>query len=107
VLIAPVHHDWPEMDALYASVEGWDVFPGIAANKQRPFTLERRYDIGAFASDQLAWRHVWKRAEAGSALHTRALAFLKKHSPIEHEEIRKHCLGLEVKHDRFHPKEER
>lgn len=105
-MTAPIHPDWTEHDATAASVEGWDLFPGHAGNKQRPFLLERRHLLGVFGTDQLAWCHVWTKAEAGSQLHARALALLKKHSPIEYAEIRKHCLGLETKHNRFNPKEE-
>lgn len=106
MIIAPIHPDWTEMDALHASVEGWDLFPGFSGDKRKPFMLEARAQLGVFASDEAAWRYVWTKAEAGSVLHARALAFLKKHSPIEHADIRKHGLGLNVNHNRFQPKEE-
>lgn len=105
MIIAPIHPDWDEMSALSASVEGWDLFPGFGGAR-KPYQMERRAELDVFASDEAAWRHVWKKSEAGSALHARALAFLKKHSPVEHADIRRHSLGLDVKANRFHPKQE-
>ena len=103
---APIHPEWTEFDSTMASVEGWDLFPSIGGSKLKPFWLERRSQLGVFASDEEAWLHVWKRAQAGAALHQRALAFLQKHSPAEYAEIRRHGLGLNVQHNRFKPKEE-
>lgn len=102
---APIHPDWDAFTSLSASVDGWDIFPGFGESKVRPFMLERRTELGTFASDEAAWRHVWAKAEAGSDLHVRALAFLKRHSPVEHAEIRKHGMGLVAPTNRFHPKE--
>ena len=93
----PIHPEWPLFDSTAASVEGWDIFPGY---KERPFLLERRSRLGVFASDDLAHAHVWKRAQAGSALHQRALDFLRRRSPVEHAEIRRHGLGLDALHSR-------
>lgn len=106
-MTAPVHPDWDEFSSLSASVDGWDLFPGYGDNKQRPIILERRFEMETFASDESVWRHVWEKAEAGSAVPMKALALLKRHSPIEHAEIRRVGMGLVVKQDRFHPKEER
>lgn len=104
-MTAPIHPDWDGFSSLSASVEGWDLFPGFG-NPRKPYQMERRAKLDVFASDEAAWRHVWEKAEAGSALHVRALAFLKKHSPIEHADIRRHGLGLDVKANRFQPKQE-
>lgn len=105
-MIAPVHPDWCEMEALGASVEGWDLFPAFSAHKDRRIWLERRFELHVFASDEEAWRHVWGKAQGGSALHQKALDLLKRASPAEYAEIRKVGLGLVVATDRFHFKQE-
>lgn len=101
-----IHPDWADFDSLSASVDGWDLFPGFSGDKRKPFLLQARSQLGVFASDEAAWSYVWRKAEAGSALHMRALAFLKKHSPIEHADMRRHGLGLNANHTRFQPKED-
>ena len=103
--MAAIHPEWSEFDSIGASIEGWDIFPSF--NQHRRFWLERRTTFGAFTSDEQAWRHVWIRAQAGSALHQRALDFLKKHSPGELAEVRRVGLGINVTHSRFHPKQEK
>src|SRR5947209_15166723 len=100
-----IHPEWSEFDSIGASIEGWDIFPSF--NPHRRFWLERRTSFGIFATDEQAGRHVWKRAQEGSALHQRALDFLKKHSPGEWGEIRRLALGINVTNNRFHPKEEK
>jgi hypothetical protein len=102
---ARVHPDWDELSSLGASVEGWDIFPGFG-DKGRPFLIEARMALHVFASDEAAWRHVWGKAHAGSALHLKALDLMKRFSPVEYAEIRKFGLGLNVSADRFHSKQE-
>jgi len=100
---APIHPEWSEFDSIGASIEGWDVFPSF--NPHRPFWIERRQVFSVFASDKQAWCHVWKQAHAGSALHQRALDFLKKHRPSELAEVRRFGLGVNITHSRFRPQE--
>jgi hypothetical protein len=104
-MFASIHPEWSELDSIGASIEGWDLFPSF--NQHRPFWIERRTldSLGVFASNEQAWCHVWKQAQSGSALHQRALDFLKKHSPNELAEVRRFGLGLNVQHNRFHPKD--
>ena len=103
--MAAIHPEWSGFDSIGASIEGWDIFPSF--NQHRLFWLERRTTFGAFTSDEQAACHVWKRAHEGSALHQRALDFLKKHSPGELAEVRRVGLGINTTHNRFHPKEEK
>jgi hypothetical protein len=91
--MAAIHSEWSEFDSVSASVDGWDLFPSF--NPHRRFWLERRTTFGDFTSDEQAWRHVWKRAHEGSALHQRALDFLKKHSPGELAEVRRFGLSID------------
>jgi hypothetical protein len=90
--MAAIHPEWSEFDSINASIEGWDIFPSF--NPHRPFWLERRTTFGTFTSDEQAWCHVWKRAHEGSALHQRALDFLKKHNPGELAEVRRAVASL-------------
>lgn len=79
-----------------AQAEGWDIFEASGSisneNGDREFQLQALDDSDVFTGetrDVDAWRHVYTQAQAGSPLHQQALAFLREHSPAEHEAILK------------------
>jgi hypothetical protein len=70
--------------------EGWDIFhtdrdDGVA------YELCRVDEMGVFADDTDAWRHVYAKAQVGSNLHLLALEVLQVLNPEEFAAIVKHC----------------
>lgn len=68
--------DWRPEDVEVAQSEGWDLFDNGGADGHADFELCRCDDLELFDGDAEAWRHVARRAAAGSPTHVRALAFL-------------------------------
>ena len=93
-----LHDKWaPHCNA--AQAEGWDIF----------FSQGSSYYVDQFqlqgidcpddgneprfaGDDGKAWRHVWKLADKGSALHVAAREFLREHSPEEFARIDDLCV---------------
>lgn len=73
---------WTLVDAQTAASEGWNIWD-CDGSEHGPYRIERCDGMALFPDDLDAWRHVWARAESGSELHKRALAFVKQHNPIE------------------------
>lgn len=86
----PAHYDkegWTGRDAIEASAEGWDVFDS-GGSENGPFQICMRDDMDSgFLTDEEVWQHVVDEAREGSALHRRALDFVREHNPAEYETI--------------------
>lgn len=94
--------DWTVSDSTAAEAEGWDIFDSAGSNGG-PWQLQR-FDTpdewsGApkpypFETDADVWEHVAGRAAQGSALHARALVFLRAHNPLEYDAIWGHLAAV-------------
>lgn len=95
----------PTTDSDLAQAEGWDIFEASGSianvNGDREFQLQRIDETQVFPGDEEAWHHVYTQAHAGSALHRRALIFLRERSPAEFEAIIHKCSldGRELNED--------
>lgn len=104
---------WPRSCQRVALAEGWDIFQTDAPKGDereqfivsgspygyRPFELckvdqseynertGRRWAWARWQRDESAWRFVVRKARQGSALHRRALEFLRQRSPHEYAAI--------------------
>lgn len=87
--------EWSEEDRDAACDEGWDIFetggsengPWQIQKFDSPDEWEGRPEPYPFEDDTDAWVHVRNRAETGSALHLKALAFLREHNRQEFDAI--------------------
>jgi len=83
--------EWPPAYGQLATEEGWGIFEaeGSVLNKNgnRPYQLQKVDEARKFEDDSEAWDHVYHTARAGSALHRKALDFLREHSHPEFEVI--------------------
>lgn len=79
--------EWSAEDDHRASAEGWAIFRCVGGVDHGTYQLQKDDEVGAFDEDDEAWRHVVAQAAAGSPLHRRALRFLKRTSPVEHQRI--------------------
>ena len=68
--------------------EGWCISDSDGS-ENGPWQLQRVDEMSAFTSDDAAWVFVLNLAKAGSALHQRALDFLKANNPKEFDAIHK------------------
>lgn len=82
-----------EFENAQAYREGWAIFDCDGSDNGR-WQLCRIDEDEIFATDEAAWRHVWTHAEAGSAYHQAALAYLKRHNPGEYDCIARMALEL-------------
>lgn len=64
-----------------ASNEGWGVFD--VDGNETEFQIQKSDDAAIFETDQEAWSFVISKAFNGSALHQKAVAFIKANSPAE------------------------
>ncbi len=79
--------EWSFLDSAQASMEGWGLLTS-------PTGQLRLRQVGAGPdSDHSVWIRVWKKAHAGSPLHSRALAYLKSNSPDEFRQVQTYVLG--------------
>jgi hypothetical protein len=83
--------DWTERDDNAALQEGWVISwaLGVSGENGEEYRLERVDAMAVFVDDAAAWAHVVKKAESGSELHQRALAFIEHHNPTEYSHIAK------------------
>jgi hypothetical protein len=68
--------------------EGWCISDSDGS-ENGPWQLQRVDEMSAFTSDDAAWVFVFNMAKEGSALHQRALDFLKANNPKEFDAIHK------------------
>lgn len=73
---------WAAADVAKSLREGWSIFE----SSEYGFRIERLDEAEKFDGDGPAWLHVLAKAAKGSALHRRALAFIKKQNPAEYAE---------------------
>lgn len=72
-----------------AEKEGWNIF--CTDDLDKPYRLEKIDELALLDSDGEAWNLVVNKAIAGSALHTKALTFLKSFSVNEYADIIRHA----------------
>lgn len=91
---------YPEQET--AAIEGWGLFEaaGSSANDdgRREFQLQKDDGAQDFLDEEMAWLHVVRKSNNGSAYHRYTLLFLREESPAEFEDICRAALasGLEV-----------
>lgn len=92
--------EWTRADSDAALLDGWDIFDSFGSENgpwqiqvlEEPNLLpELGYTEKKFEDDSAVWVHVWTQAEAGSALHVKALEFIKMHNPLEYR-----CINIYV-----------
>jgi hypothetical protein len=94
--------EWTKNDQSAAQREGWDIFdsagsecgPWQICRLDEPMLWELAPDPYPFEEDTDVWVHVWRRADEGSALHLKALDFIKKNNPMEYAAIWDHLAVL-------------
>lgn len=93
---------WSYADSGSASSEGWDLFQS-EGSAGGPLQLQKIDDEEAagFSSDEEAWLHVWRQAQAGSELHTKALSVLSSDNLDEYFAIQRYALD-HVDQDEVH-----
>lgn len=106
-----LHAAWPEYihpngiwdgneQLLHADKDGWGVYAGRSAFRtelpqpdgHHDWTLQKRFRINKYSSDEQAAINVWRMAGYGSERCRAALLFLRHHAPVEYENIRKYCM---------------
>ncbi|ANA86310.1 hypothetical protein BEN60_gp052 [Gordonia phage Smoothie] len=89
--------NWTNADSVLAHGEGWDIFE-CSGSSAGDFQIQKFDDPDEwissgrpypFRDDTDVWRHVSALAAKGSALHVRALEFLRENNPQEVEAIEK------------------
>ena len=100
--------NWTNTDSAAACADGWNIFECFGSDNG-PWQIQRLDEPSdwpefhgrpyPFAEDADAWCHVWQKAEEGSALHQRALAFLGEHNPSEFDAIRRWCNDKHITED--------
>ena len=70
-----------EFEDTQAMGEGW-----LITDDAEP-QLQKLDESTVFRDDVEAWLHVYAQAQAGSAYHQQALAFLADRNPREHAEV--------------------
>lgn len=91
--LASIFDEWLGEDNFAADREGWNIFESSGSVGGSP-QIQRYDERAVFAGDSDAWLFVWTRAKAGSAMHQRALDFIRRHNEPEYARIEKHCTNL-------------
>jgi hypothetical protein len=82
--------EWTNEDSRAAYDEGWDIFDS-EGSQNGPWQIQKFDDPDSgpqvFTEDTDAWVQVRTRASEGSALHIKALAFLRQYNPQEADAI--------------------
>lgn len=92
--------EWTDQDAQKSIAQGWSIFSIVGREPEteaqlvngkpyghRPYELQAVLDEGIFADDGEAWDFVRCRVAEGDTLATKAVAWLKAHSPCEYAAI--------------------
>jgi hypothetical protein len=81
-----MNHTWTCADGAAARLEGWDVFDAHTETGVE-VQLQRLDEEEKFPDDADAMAHVMRRANEGSDLHRRAVAYVRQENPGEYAKM--------------------